>query len=207
MSLLVGRVYSSYFCAIMIEIDNTLTSLDVVECRFVCDLNACKGACCVLGDSGAPLDENEASLLEDIYPEIEGYLRPESREAIAQLGKWVIDSDGDIVTPLVNGQECAYTIFEGDIAFCGIEKAYNDGRIKFRKPISCHLYPVRLKQIQNITGLNYHRWDICQHAISLGKKLDVPVYVFLKEPLIRKFGEDWYNQLTAAAKWNEENPD
>lgn len=189
----------------MIEIDDTLTSLDVVERCFVCDLNACKGACCVLGDSGAPLEENEASLLEDIYDNIAPYLREEGRKAIEKEGKWMIDSDGDIVTPLINGQECAYATFNNGIAFCGIEQAYKAGVVSFQKPISCHLYPVRLKKIQNITGLNYHRWDICHNAVTNGLNLKIPVYVFLKEALIRRFGEEWYAHLQEAANWLKQN--
>ncbi len=186
----------------MLQIGNTLISTDVLEKKFVCDLEKCRGACCVAGDSGAPLDEDELQILEKIYPKVAPYLTEDGRKSIEKYGKYVIDSDGDYVTPLVNGElECAYTIFEGGIAKCGIEKAHADGKIKFKKPISCHLYPIRINKLKNgVEALNYHKWDLCKAACTLGKKLDVRVYQFLKAPLIRKYGEKWFEELEIAVE-------
>lgn len=185
----------------MHQIGNTLVSDDLSTQDFVCNLSKCKGICCVEGDSGAPLEQEELKVLEEVYPKIESLLRPEGIEAIKQQGVYVKDSDGDLVTPLVNNKECAYVVFtEHGTAQCGIEKAYNQNLIDFKKPISCHLYPVRITQYKNFTAVNYHAWDICTDACTLGKELKVKVYEFLKEPLIRKFGIDWYKQLTEAIK-------
>lgn len=200
-----GRGSIEYLCIMarmkMLAIGETIVSGDVLEKRFVCDLNACKGACCVAGESGAPLDKEELSILKNIYNKVKPYLTEEGRQAIAKYGTHVIDSDGDYVTPLVNGDlECAYTIFENGFAKCGIEKAWEEKKIDFRKPVSCHLYPVRVDVSKNLVAVNYHKWDICKPACSLGKKLDVPVYKFLKEPLIRKFGKAWYKELEVTAR-------
>lgn len=188
----------------MIEIGKTLVSLDVVEKQFVCDLNACKGACCIHGDSGAPLEDGEESILEEIYDDVEPYLTEKGKKAIKKYGKWLVDSDGDKVTPLVGGdKECAYTIFENDIAFCGIEKAYREGKVKWAKPVSCHLYPIRITNGKRNVLVNYEKWDICKPACACGEKLQVPVYKFVKNALIRKFGKDWYQQLELAADYIE----
>jgi hypothetical protein len=179
----------------MLQIDNTLVSLDVIEKNFVCDLLKCKGACCVHGDSGAPLEENELEIIENIYPSIKKYLTKEGDEAIKANGAYTIDQDGDYVTTLVNNKECAYVFFENKIAKCAIEKAFYDGAIEFKKPISCHLYPVRVKKYRNFQGINYDKNDLCKDAVKLGNKSNTPLYNFLEEPLKRKFGEDWYKQL------------
>ncbi len=186
----------------MIAIDETIISDDVVQNEFVCNLNKCKGECCVAGDSGAPLEEEEVEILEEIFPKIKKYIPESGINAIEEQGVCVIDSDGDLVTPLVDGNKhCAYTYFdEKGVAMCGIEKAYNEGVINFKKPISCHLYPVRVTKYKTYTAVNYHRWEICKDACTLGKELGVPLYKFLKEPLIRKFGNDWYKQLETEAK-------
>ncbi|MBL7915117.1 MAG: hypothetical protein BWY67_00798 [Bacteroidetes bacterium ADurb.Bin397] len=185
----------------MIQIGNVLVSDDVIGKRFVCDLEKCRGACCVEGDSGAPLEKEELAILEKIYPKVEPYLSEDGKKSIQKYGKYLIDDDGDYVTPLVNGElECAYTIFEKGVAKCGIEKAYEEGKIKFKKPISCHLYPIRIAKLKNGDALNYHKWDLCKAACSLGKKLDVPVYKFLETPLIRKYGKKWYKELQLAVK-------
>jgi len=192
-----------YLCT-MIEIGNTLVSDDLVEKHFVCDLNACKGACCILGDSGAPLEDGEEEILEEIYPIVEPYLTEKGKKAIKKYGKWMVDTDGDKVTPLVGGnKECAYTIFENDIAFCGIEKAHRDGKIEWQKPVSCHLYPVRISKHKKFTAVNYETWDICKPACTCGSKLKVPVYKFVKTALVRRFGSDWYKQLELAADYIE----
>ena len=134
----------------MIQINNTIVSSDVVSKKFVCDLTACQGECCVAGASGAPLEDEELGVLEDIYEKVEPYLTKEGKKAVKKYGKFVIDSDGDYVTPLVGGdKECAYTIFEDGMAKCGIEKAWADGVVKFRKPISCHLYPIRIDKLKS----------------------------------------------------------
>lgn len=183
----------------MVEIDNTLVSSEVLEKKFVCDLAACKGACCIEGDAGAPLEDNEVSVLEEIYPAVQPYLRKEGIDAIEKQGKYVKDVDGEFVTPLVNNAECAYAIFEPDgTTKCGIEKAYLDKKINFKKPISCHLYPIRIKSYQRFDAVNYHEWQICQPACDCGNKLNVKVFQFLKEPLVRKYGEEWFNKLVAA---------
>lgn len=189
------------FSKIMIQIEDTIISLDVLQKQFVCNLSKCKGICCVEGDSGAPLDEEELPILEDIYEQVSPYLREEGRRAIELEGKYTTDLDDDYVTPLIEGRECAYVIYdENQAAKCAIEKAYEDGKIDFKKPISCHLYPVRLQKLRKYVAVNYDEWYICKDACTLGKELNVKVFEFLKEPLIRKFGENWYNQLMEAEK-------
>jgi len=190
----------------MIIVQDTLISEELLEEYFVCDLNACKGACCIEGDSGAPLDLDELDKLDEIYDQVKPYLRPEGIKAIEELGLYTVDYDGDFVTPLIGKHgECAYVIFdEKGIAKCGIEKAYLDGKIDWKKPISCHLYPVRLGKLTDYTALNYHRWGLCEPACKCGSALKVPVFRFLKEPLIRKFGEAWYSELEGIEKvWKE----
>ncbi len=190
----------------MIEHRGTLISEDLFEKRFVCDLGACKGACCVEGESGAPLEPEEAEQIEKLWPEFRSYIPEKGRQAVAEQGFSVIDEDGDLVTPLVDGRkECAFTIFENGIALCGIEKAWKDGRIPFRKPISCHLYPIRIEKLKFHEGLNYHQWNLCKPARACGAKLDVPVFRFLKDALIRKYGEAWYAELEGIyAEWEKE---
>ncbi|TWP23883.1 DUF3109 family protein [Apibacter muscae] len=185
----------------MIQIDDTLISLDLIQKEFVCNLNKCKGICCVEGDSGAPLDEDELSILDDVYDDVKPYLREEGRASIEKQGKYVVDLDGDYVTPLIDDNECAYVIYDDKgIAKCAIEKAYEDGKINYKKPISCHLYPVRLQKLKSYLAVNYDQWYICSDACTFGKELKVKVFQFLKEPLIRKFGKDWYLQLEDAEK-------
>lgn len=183
----------------IIEIGKTLISSDVVEEKFVCDLQACKGNCCVEGDSGAPLEDEEVSILEEIYPIVKSYMTPEGIEEVEKQGIFVIDFEGDKVTPTLGTEECAYYCREDGITFCAIEKAYLDKKIDFKKPISCHLYPIRVKKYKKFDGLNYDIQEMCKAACSLGKKLKVPVYKFLKEPLIRHYGKEWYSELEQAA--------
>jgi len=185
----------------MIQIDDTIISFDVFEKQFVCDLEHCKGACCVEGDSGAPLEKAEMKILDKIYPAVKPYLTEKGIKAIDAQGCHVIDFEGDDTTPLIDGKECAYSYFdEKGICKCGIEQAYFDGKTDFRKPISCHLYPIRLKDYANFTAVNYDKWKLCGAACLLGEKLKVPVFVFLKDALIRKFGTEWYHQLEIAAE-------
>lgn len=182
----------------MIQIGDKLVSEALREEHFVCDLQACKGACCVEGDAGAPLSLEETRILDEIYPEVAPYLPEHARAIVAQQGKWVQEGD-DYETPLVNGKECVYTLFEAGIALCGIEKAWNDGKVPFRKPISCHLYPIRINHLKSVEmdAVNYEEWKICKPACALGDKLRVPVYKFLRDPLTRKFGEAFYDELSA----------
>jgi len=184
----------------MLQIGKTLISDDVLEQHFVCDLNACKGACCVEGQAGAPLDEEELQVLDILFPKIKPFLRPEGVAAIEAQGTHVKGSDGDWETPLIKKQECAYVLFDpSGIAQCGIEKAYQAGATNWQKPISCHLYPVRVKEYTELTAVNYHKWQICDPACTLGNSLQVPIYKFVREALIRKFGEAWYSNLEELA--------
>jgi hypothetical protein len=190
----------------MIQIDDKLISEDLFSEEFVCNLAKCKGICCVEGDAGAPLDKDETKILDEIYPKIKPYLRPEGIQAIEEQGTYTLDFEGDLVTPLVNNAECAYVIFdEKGYTKCAIEKAYEDGVINWQKPISCHLYPIRITEYSNFSAINYHEWDICSDACTLGKELGVKVYQFLKKPLIRKYGEDFYQTLSETAEeWEKE---
>ena len=183
----------------MIAIDNTLVSEELLEKKFVCDLTACKGACCVEGESGAPLEAEETGILEEEFENIKPFLRPEGIAAINKQGKYIVDIDGDFVTPLVRGAECAYATFdERGIAKCGIEQAFNAGKTHFKKPVSCHLYPIRITKLPDAEALNYHYWPVCDPARSCGARLDVKVYRFLKEAIIRKYGEEYFEKLEAA---------
>ncbi len=186
----------------MIAIDKTLISEDLFDKKFVCDLNACKGACCVAGDSGAPLDKDELKQLEAVVDAVKPYMTKKGIAAVKKHGAYVIDSDGDYTTTLVSEKaECAFVFFdENKIAKCAIEQAYYDGKISWKKPISCHLYPVRITKYKSYDAVNYSKWDVCEPACECGKKLDVPVYKFLKEPLIRKFGKEWFKQLEKSAE-------
>ncbi len=187
----------------MIEIEGVLIQDDVLGEEFVCNLNACKGACCVEGDAGAPLEKNELVVLKEIYPKVKPYMTEKGIAAIEKYGTHVVDDDGDYTTPCVDGnKECAYVTWEDGITKCAIEKAHQDGIINWRKPISCHLYPIRITQYPDFDVLNYDRWHICHAACTLGHKLNIPVYSFLKEPLIRKYGEEWYKTLEESIKNN-----
>lgn len=184
----------------MFQIGKTIVSEDILEKEFVCNLTACKGACCVDGDSGAPLLKEELAILEQIYPVVKPFLRPEGIAVIEEQGTWVTDKDNELGTPLINDKDCAYVIFDKDTALCGIEQAYNQGLIDWKKPVSCHLYPIRIKDFSSFQAVNYDRWDICSAACSLGKELEVPVYKFVKEALVRRFGTAWYEELEKVAE-------
>ena len=179
-------------------IQNILVSDDIITEHFCCNLQKCSGMCCVEGDVGAPLEPFEISDLEDNYPIFKKYLSPEAVELIDKNGTFDYDMEGAFVTPLLKDESCAFVIFEENIAKCAIEKAFLNGEIDFQKPISCHLYPIRIKILPDYEALNYHRWSVCQSGCEHGKKLKLPIYKFLKEPLIRKYGEDWYKELENA---------
>ncbi len=193
----------------MIEHRGTLISEELFEKRFVCDLSACKGACCEAGDSGAPITVDEAAAIKKHYEAIRPYMTSRGKKAVEQQGVSVVDSDGELVTPLIDEfQECAFA--KKDVAGiwkCGIENAWRDGKIPVRKPLSCHLYPIRVEKLKFHDGLNYSQWEICKPACSCGAKLDVPVFRFLKESLTRAYGADWYEELEVIyAEWSKTMP-
>jgi hypothetical protein len=190
----------------MIAIENKLISDQIVEEQFVCDLHKCKGGCCEDGDAGAPLEKEELEELIDNFEVIKPYLTPEGIAAIEKQGKYVYDISFGWVTPTIKGAMCAYGIKdENGIIKCGIEKAFRDGKLAWRKPISCHLFPIRIKQSEqdpDTEYLNYEpRHDLCKAACKLGKQLKVPVYIFLKDAITRKYGEEFYETLAATAEY------
>lgn len=188
-----------YLCC-MFQLGKTIVSEEIIENDFLCNLSACKGACCVDGEAGAPLESEELPVLEEVLDKVKPLLRKQSVKVLESQGAYIKGEDGEWETPLVNGNECAYVIFDNKkTALCGIEEAYNSGLINWKKPISCHLYPIRIKQYNDFAAVNYHRWYICDDACTLGKQLEVPVYKFVKQALIRKFGEDWYKELEEVA--------
>ena len=191
----------------MIEIDDKIVSLDLLREMFVCDLAKWKGICCVEGDSGAPLDIDEVDILEQEWENYAPYMTDEGRRAVEEQGFMVVDVDGDYTTPLVDGAACAYAFEEDGVTYCAIERAYREGKCAFMKPISCHLYPIRVTRFRNgSAGLNYHRWSVCSGARECGKRLGVPAYKALREPIIRAFGEEFYAQMELAADMlNDEN--
>jgi hypothetical protein len=188
----------------MFQLGKTIISEEILEKEFVCNLSACKGACCVDGDAGAPLEPEELKELEENLPILKKYLRKEGLNAIEKQGPYTTNEQGEHETTLVDGADCAYVIYdEKKVALCGIEEAYNQGEIKFKKPVSCHLYPIRIKQYSEFAAVNYDKWEICDDACSLGKELGVPVYKFVKQALERKFGEQWFAELDKIAKERE----
>ncbi len=185
----------------LIEVKDKIVSTQIFDKKFVCDLNACKGACCIEGNSGAPLTLDEIDLLEDNIEKIKPFMRPEGIEEVDANGVFYMDEDNEAVTTLVNGGECAFVYFdENNITKCSVEQAYNSGQIDFNKPISCHLYPIREKQFNEFHALTYDFWPICAPACECGDKLDVPVYRFLKGPIIRAYGEDFFEALEEVDK-------
>lgn len=185
----------------MIQIDDAIVALDVIEDNFLCDLSACKGECCVEGDSGAPLEDAEVEKLKEVLPLVWNDLSPEAQAEIEKNGVAYEDYDGEMVTSIVDGKNCVFTYYdESGICKCAIEKAYKEGKTDFYKPISCHLYPIRLQKYKDFTAVNYHRWSVCKAAVQLGNLKGLKIYQFLKEPLIRKFGEAWYSELCIAAE-------
>ncbi len=185
----------------MVQIDDKIISLDIFKMHFLCDLPKCLGSCCVEGESGAPLEDEETIVLDKIYPEIKHLLSPEAAEIIEKNGTWETDADGDKVTPIIHGRECVYTYFDNEgICKCAIEKAHDEGLVEFKKPVSCHLYPIRVDKYPTYEALNYHVWPVCNPARELGRQIGLPVYRFLKEPLIRKYGEQFYSEIEDVAK-------
>lgn len=189
----------------MIEIDGKVLSRELFTESFVCDLAACKGACCVEGDSGAPLTEKEVKKVEEIYPQVKPYLTMDGIESIEKQGTSTVDPyDGESVTPLINNKACAYTVFDQNgTAKCGIEQAYREGAIDFQKPVSCHLYPIRITSYRKFDAVNYHKWGICDPARTCGAKLKVKVYHFCKSGLIRKYGKPFFEKIVEADKLME----
>lgn len=192
----------------MLRIKDTLISLDLIEKYFICDLDSCLGACCIEGDAGAPISEEEYERLCELMPEIYPLLLPAAQKVIEEQGPGYYDEEGDLVTSIVNGRDCVFTTYaEGGKCMCALEKAHREGKIPFFKPSSCHLYPVRLKSLGSMTAVNYHRWKICKCAEVLGRAKGVRAYEFLKEPLIARFGKEWYDELCVAAReWLAQNP-
>lgn len=185
----------------MIQIGKTIVSEDIIEKEFICNLAACKGQCCIDGDAGAPLEEKELEIMKAIFPKVKPFLRKEGLLAIEEHGIYTINKDGEYETTLIDNKDCAYVIFDKkNVALCAIEEAYNQGEIEWKKPVSCHLYPVRVQEYSEFAAVNYDSWEICDDACALGKELKVPTYKFVKEALIRKFGEDWYAKLEKVAE-------
>jgi len=183
----------------MLRIDDIIFSFDILEKKFRCNLSVCMGNCCRYGDSGAPLSAAEAHILDDIWTEVKPYLGPAGVAAIEEKGKSILDFENDRVTPLINNEECAYTVLKDNILTCGIEQAWSEGKISFRKPLSCHLFPARIKYYSDFRAVNYEELAICSPARKAGEQENIYVYEFLKEPLIRAFGEELYNELCIAA--------
>ena len=184
----------------MLRINDTIFSFDVLEKKFICDLPKCLGSCCRYGDSGAPLENSEVGVLDEIWPVVKEYLGPAGIKVIEESGTSIKDFENERVTPLINNEECAYTIMNDSIYMCAIEKAWAEGKISFQKPISCHLFPIKVKQFSDFKAVNYQELVICSAAREKGKDEGVYVYEFLKEPLIRALGEETYMELCIAAE-------
>lgn len=191
----------------MIDIDNKIVHFDILEKNFICNLCKCKGICCVEGDAGAPLEEKEAEIIEQILPIIYDDLTTEGQLAIDEKGVWMIDIEGDLTTTILkNSGACVFVQYDNQgIAYCAIERAWEKGLVDFRKPISCHLYPIRVKKYNGFDAVNYNVWSICKDAIKLGDEKNIKIYQFLKEPLIRKYGKQWYEDLCVCAEMLKEN--
>lgn len=186
---------------VMLQIQDTLVSLDLIERYFCCDLDACLGACCIEGDAGAPITDDERRQIEDALPDVYNDLLPGAKRVIDENGVSYVDEEGDLVTSIVNGRDCVFTCYDnGGKCLCAFEKAWRQGHCKFMKPMSCHLYPVRLTQYPTFTAVNLHRWKICKPAEVLGRKNGIRAYQFLRGPLVRRFGQAWYDELCLAAE-------
>lgn len=180
----------------MLQIKDVIVSFDVLTECFCCNLALCKGECCIEGDAGAPVTPDEIAQIEELLPTIWEDLSIEARKVINSQGVAYTDPEGELVTSIVNGKDCVFTCYGDDgCCYCAIEKAYRNGLCKFKKPVSCHLYPIRVKRIGDYYGLNYDRWDVCRAAVLKGRKDGIPIYKYLKEPLVRRFGQEWYDEL------------
>ena len=180
----------------MVQIQDTIVSFDVITKEFCCDLKKCKGACCIEGDAGAPVTADEIAEIEQLLPVIRQDLSEQALKVIDAQGVAYPDPEGELVTSIVNGKDCVFTVYgEDGCCYCAIEKAWREGKCSFMKPVSCHLYPIRVKRLGQFWGLNYDRWDVCQAAAIKGHREGIPVYRYLKEPLIRRFGQAWYDEL------------
>lgn len=179
----------------MLVVGNCIVSEDIGDLKFCCNLKKCKGMCCVEGDAGAPLEKEEVKLLKKLLSKIKPYLTEKGLKEIEKQGVSDIDVTGELCTRIINGKDCVFLTYEGNIAKCAIERAFEDGKIEFKKPISCHLYPIRVQNYGEFFAVNYHAWDICSSALEEGIEKNVHMYKMLREPLIRKFGEHWYDEL------------
>lgn len=185
----------------IIQVGDVLVSPDILTEKFCCDLNACKGQCCVEGDAGAPVTLDEIAAMEEVLDTVWGDLSASAQSVIDKQGVSYVDEQGELVTSIVKGRDCVFTCYEGDVCLCALERAYRNGKTRFAKPISCALYPIREKRFgRGVYGLNYHRWSVCARAVTRGEQLGIPVYRFLKDPLIRRFGEEWYAELCEVAE-------
>ena len=183
-------------CIPMIQVGDVIVSMDCISERFCCDLDDCKGECCIEGDAGAPLGLEEVAAIEEALPAVWPMLSATAQAVIDRQGVAYTDDEGDLVTSIVNGKDCVFTCYDDKgYCYCALEKAYREGKSRFFKPISCHLYPIRVKKLRGGVALNYHRWEVCRMAVLKGRQLDMPVYRFLKEPLVRRFGAAWYAEL------------
>ena len=193
----------------MFQIQDTLVTLDLAERFFCCDLDKCLGACCIEGDAGAPVTEREVAEIEKVLPEVERDMLPRAIEEVRQQGVAYTDEEGDLVTTILDGRNCAFTGYDpGVVCMSALEKAFRQGRTGFRKPASCALYPLRIKEFPTFTAVNYHRWDICRDAEILGRKNGIRLYQFLRAPLIERFGQEWYDELAQACElYLKEYPD
>lgn len=186
---------------LMLQIKDTIVSLDIAERFFTCDIASCLGECCIEGDAGAPITEDEYKKIKEILPLIWDDLMPRAKEEIEANGVAYVDEEGDLVTQIIDGKNCVFSCYGSNgMCLCAIERAYREGRVDFMKPISCHLYPLRLKEYPSFTAVSYHRWKICKAAEVLGRKRGVRLYEFLKEPLVRRFGKEWYDELVTACE-------
>lgn len=184
----------------IIQVGDVLLSSEILTEKFCCDLSVCKGQCCVEGDAGAPVTIDEIAEIEDCLDEVWSDLSASAQSVIDQQGVAYTDQEGDLVTSIVRGKDCVFTCYDGENCLCALERAYRQGKTRFCKPISCALYPIREKNFGNgVIGLNYNKWTVCKDAVVKGKALGLPVYRFLKEPLIRRFGETWYQELCEVA--------
>lgn len=183
----------------MLQIGNTIISLDLINKSFSCDLNLCQGKCCVLGDSGAPFEKEEIEIIESLLHQIKPYMSDNGLNALNKKGFYTVDNSNEMVTELVDGKECVFAFFENGIAKCAIEKANENHNTGFLKPMSCHLYPVRIQKYNSFIAVNFNKWEVCTPAHKNGEERGIPIYRFLKQALIRRFGENWYNELSLAA--------